>query len=102
TQTQAGPAKNPIDYFLQRHVRARPMVIIEIRFESASRKRFVEHDEVVRTFTSVGSYQALHVGTLLWRPWGRQDFSNRHASDSLPKDLAIGAVAIMEQVAWGC
>lgn len=26
---------------------------------------------------------------------------NRHPSDSLPEDVAIDAIAIMEQIAWG-
>ena len=87
--------------FFQRQVRARPVVISEIRFESAPQRRFIEHDEVVDTFPSEGSDQALHIGILPWRSRGRQDFANRHASDSSPKDVAVDAVAIMEQVAWG-
>ena len=56
--------------FLQRQVRARLVVIIEVRFERASQRRFVEHDEVVQTFPSDGSDQALHIGTLPWRSRG--------------------------------
>ena len=38
------------------------MVINEIQFKSAPQRRFVEHDEVVQTFPSDGSDQALHIG----------------------------------------
>ena len=56
---------------------------------------------MVQTFPSNGSDPALHIGTLPWRSRGREDFANRHASDSVPEDVAIDAVAIMEQIAWG-
>ena len=87
--------------FLQRQVRARPVVMIEVRFERASQRRFVEHEQVVQTFPADGSDQALHVGILPWASRGRQDLANRHGSDSLPEDFAIDAIAIMEQVTLG-
>jgi len=86
---------------LQRQVRARPVVICEIRFEHASQRRFAKHDDVVQTLPPNRSDQSLRIGILPWRSRGRQDFADRHPSDSLPEDLAIDAIAIMEQVAWG-
>lgn len=50
--------------FLQGQVSARRMVVIEIGFERAPQGRFIEYDEVVQTFPSDGSDQALHIGTL--------------------------------------
>ena len=47
------------------------------------------------------SNQSFRMRILPRRPRGRQDFANRHASDSSLKDGAVDAIAIMEQIAWG-
>jgi len=72
-----------------------------MRFESASQRRVIEHNEVIQALPPNESDQALDIGTLPWRSWGRQDFANRYPSGCLPRHVAIDAIAIMKQIAWG-
>ncbi len=53
--------------FLQRQVRSRPVVIIEVQFERASQRRFVEDDDVVQTLTPDRSDQSPRSGKAMAR-----------------------------------
>jgi hypothetical protein len=64
--------------FLQREVRARPMLISKIRFERASQRRFAEHDNLVETLPPARSDHSLRTRILPRRPRGRQDFPHTH------------------------
>ena len=75
-------------------------MVCELDVRPLAQRLLVEYEEVIQALPSNGSDQALHIGTLPWRPRGRPYFAIRHPSDSLPKDLAIDAIAIREQIAW--
>ena len=87
--------------FGQRQVSAGPEVVSEIQFECPVQRLLVEYEEVIKALPPKGSDQALDIGTLPWRSRRLQDFPHTHPSHSLPKDVAIDAIAVMEQIAWG-
>src|SRR3981081_3405114 len=61
---------------------------------------FVQHDEVVETFSAQGPDHSLRDGVCLWRVDWRRDSVDTDAPGALPEIAAVDRIAIADQMAW--
>jgi hypothetical protein len=61
---------------------------------------FVEHDQMIQTFSAYGADDAFAVRILLWRAWCDWNFFNTHAFDTLGEVVAVDVVAIANEKTW--
>jgi hypothetical protein len=62
----------------QRQMRPRSLVIRAIAQEEPAQARLIEHDHVIETLATSASYESLDEGILPRRPWGCEQFFDRH------------------------
>ena len=69
--------------FIQGQMRARMQIVLKIRFQNMTERRFVQHYDVIEAFAAYGADEALGVGILPRRSGSSQHFLNCHPSNSL-------------------
>ena len=63
---------------LQRQMRSRSVVVIEIGSKDSPQRAFIEHDHVVETFAPDRSDHSFHISALPWRGWCRENLFYSH------------------------
>jgi hypothetical protein len=84
---------------LQRQMRSRSVVGIEIGSKDSPQRAFMEHDHVVETFAPDRSDHSFHISPLPGRGWCRENLCYRHSPDLFSEALAKNRVAISQEVA---
>src|SRR6266849_5488660 len=70
-------------------VRAASMIVLTVGREDAPQMRLVENDHVIQTFSADRADQAFDVRILPGARRGGDDFSDAHACQAAPEDVAI-------------
>ena len=86
---------------VQRQMRPGSVIIIEVVREYAVQMTFVQHDQVIQTFSAYGADHAFAVWILPWRAWCNKDFLDAHAFNSLLEVVTVDAIAIADEKPWG-
>src|ERR1700688_198768 len=79
----------------------RAFVICEVRLQDAAQPRFLEHDQVVKTFSSTRSNKPCDIGILPRRSRSCADAVNAYPLGRLIELVTVASVTIMEQIARG-
>src|SRR5713101_1752683 len=84
---------------LQRKMRPRLVIVVEITRQGSPQRGFAEDDYMVQTLAPNGTYHALHVGPLPRRSRSREHFLSVHVLYLLSESVAENLIAIAEQIA---
>lgn len=87
---------------VQRKMRAGAVVIVEIRSQNSPQVGFVQNDDVIEDLAPDRADHALDVWGLPGRSRRGQDFRDRHGRQAFPNDMAIGAIAIPDEISRRC
>jgi hypothetical protein len=74
------------------------VVIIEVTGQNAFEVGFVEHDDMIEALPPDRADQPFDVGILPGRPRRGKHFLDAHTLQTFPKAVAVGAVAVADQV----
>src|SRR5713101_4188736 len=79
-------------------MRADLIIIIQIRQQHMSEVPLSEHNNVVKAFPSDRTDQPFGISILPRGAWRRWSVANAHRSKSSDEDIAIGLIAIADQI----
>src|SRR5262245_36003741 len=78
-----------------------PVVIIgKVTRQEAPQMLCIEHEDMVQTFPPDASDETLDIGILPRTAGRNHNLFDPHVLDALPKDRAVYAVAIAQEIAW--
>jgi hypothetical protein len=87
--------------FAQGEVRARSVVVGEVRLEDHAEVRFAEDDDVIQAVAPNGAYEALGEWILPRRARRGHDLFDAKAGDAFSERGPVDAVAVAQEVAGG-
>src|SRR5258706_15183390 len=79
-------------------MRAYLIIIFQIRQHYVTEVPLSEHNNVVKAFPSDRTDQSFGISILPWGAWRRWSVANAHRSKSSDEDIAIGSIAIADQI----
>src|SRR5216683_4252216 len=79
-------------------MRAYLIIIFQVRQQHMSEVPLSEHNNVVKAFPSDRTDQSFGISILPWGAWRRWSVANAHRSKSSDEDIAIGSIAIADQI----
>lgn len=82
---------------MQRQVRSRMMIVVEVRSKNPQQVPFVENDDMIEALSTDGTDQPLNEWILPRRPIGDDDFLDAHMLDPPAEESAVDGVAIADQ-----
>ena len=83
---------------VQRQVRTSLVVIFLVRIEQMVEVSFTKHNDVIDTLPSDRTNQPFRISVLPWRSGRCRSISDAHGANTPKEHLAIGSIAIMDQV----
>src|SRR5438105_351800 len=87
--------------FLETEMRAAAMVVAEVRRQDAAQMRGVQDDQLIETLATNGSDQPFDERVLPGTCGTGHDLCDRHAGHAALERVAVNAVSIAWQPAWG-
>ena len=83
----------------EREVRARVVVVGEVRLEDDPQVGFADDDDVVEAVAANGAHEALYEWILPGRLWRGLDLLDAKACDALAERRPVDAIAVSQEVA---
>src|ERR1700687_5633500 len=80
-------------------MRAYLIIIFHVRQQYMTEVSLAEHNNVVKALPSDRTDQPFGISVLPWGAWRRWSVANAHRSKSSDEDIAIGLIAIADQIA---
>ena len=83
---------------VEREMSSSAVIVREVRGQDASQMPLAEHDDMLQALASHRADEPLDEGVLPGAVRRREDFTDPHPLDSLPKPLAVDGVAIAQEI----